>query len=73
MGYHLKTSGDGKVTGAELNKLLEAVKGKPEEYLVKMATLRSMSKAIYTTSNIGHFGLAFDFYTHFTSPDSPLP
>ena len=73
MGYHLKTSGDGKVTGAELNKLLEAVKGKPEEYLVKMATLRSMSKAIYTTKNIGHFGLAFDFYTHFTSPIRRYP
>ena len=73
MGYHLKTSGNGKVTGPELNKLLEAVKGKPEEYLVKMATLRSMSKAIYTTSNIGHFGLAFDFYTHFTSPIRRYP
>jgi len=73
MGYHLQTSGAGKVTGAELNKLLEAVKGKPEEYLVKMATLRSMSKAIYTTRNIGHFGLAFDFYTHFTSPIRRYP
>ena len=73
MGYHLKTSGAGKVTGAELNKLLEAVKGKPEEYLVKTATLRSMSKAIYTTKNIGHFGLAFDFYTHFTSPIRRYP
>jgi len=73
MGYHLKTSGDGKVTGAELNKLMDEVKGKPEEYLVKMATLRSMSKAIYTTKNIGHFGLAFDFYTHFTSPIRRYP
>jgi len=73
MGYHLKTSGSGEVTGAELNKLLESVKGKPEEYLVKMATLRSMSKAIYTTKNIGHFGLAFDFYTHFTSPIRRYP
>ncbi len=72
MGYNLKTSG-GKVTGAELNKLMESVKGKPEEYLVKMATLRSMSKAIYTTRNIGHFGLAFDFYTHFTSPIRRYP
>lgn len=72
MGYHLKTSG-GKVSGAELNKLLEAVKGKPEEYLVKTATLRSMSKAIYATKNIGHFGLAFDFYTHFTSPIRRYP
>ncbi len=73
MGYHLQTSGAGTVTGAELNKLLESVKGKPEEYLVKTATLRSMSKAIYTTRNIGHFGLAFDFYTHFTSPIRRYP
>ena len=73
MGYHLKTSGAGTVTGAELNKLLEAVKGKPEEYLVKTAALRSMSKAVYTTRNIGHFGLAFDFYTHFTSPIRRYP
>ncbi len=73
MGYHLKTSGAGNVTGAELNKLMESVKGKPEEYLVKMATLRSMSKAVYATNNIGHFGLAFDFYTHFTSPIRRYP
>ena len=73
MGYHLQTSGAGKVTGAELNKLLEAVKGKPEEYLVKTAALRSMSKAVYTTRNIGHFGLAFEFYTHFTSPIRRYP
>ncbi|MFA6502721.1 MAG: ribonuclease R [Candidatus Paceibacterota bacterium] len=73
MGYHLQTSGSGKVTGAELNRLMEAVKDKPEEYLVKMATLRSMSKAVYTTRNIGHFGLAFEFYTHFTSPIRRYP
>ncbi|MFM2330827.1 MAG: hypothetical protein RLZZ26_334, partial [Candidatus Parcubacteria bacterium] len=73
MGYHLKTSGSGSVTGAELNKLMESVKGKPEEYLVKMATLRSMSKAVYATKNIGHFGLAFDYYTHFTSPIRRYP
>lgn len=73
MGYQLKTSGSGNITGAELNKLLEEVRGKPEEYLVKMATLRSMSKAVYATKNIGHFGLAFDFYTHFTSPIRRYP
>ena len=73
MGYHLQTSGAGKVSGAELNKLLEAVKGKPEEYLIKTATLRSMSKAVYTTRNIGHFGLAFEYYTHFTSPIRRYP
>ena len=73
MGYHLQTTGAGTVTGTELNRLLEAVKGKPEEYLVKTAALRSMSKAVYTTKNIGHFGLAFDFYTHFTSPIRRYP
>jgi len=73
MGYHLQVAGNGKVTGAELNRLLEAVKGKPEEYLVKTATLRSMSKAVYATRNIGHFGLAFDYYTHFTSPIRRYP
>lgn len=73
MGYKLETSANGKVTGAQLNALLAAVKGTPEEYLVKTAALRSMSKAIYTTRNIGHFGLAFEFYTHFTSPIRRYP
>jgi ribonuclease R len=73
MGYHLRVAGNGAVTGAELNKLMAQVKGKPEEYLIKTATLRSMSKAVYTTKNIGHFGLAFDFYTHFTSPIRRYP
>jgi ribonuclease R len=49
------------------------VKGKPEEYLIKMATLRSMARAVYTTKNIGHFGLAFTHYTHFTSPIRRYP
>ncbi|HVM59053.1 MAG TPA: ribonuclease R [Candidatus Paceibacterota bacterium] len=72
MGYQVKMK-DGKVTGAELNRLMESVKGKPEEYLVKTATLRSMAKAVYTTKNIGHFGLAFEYYTHFTSPIRRYP
>lgn len=72
LGYTLKISA-GRVTGAELNHLIEAVKGKPEEYLVKTATLRSMAKAVYATKNIGHFGLGFDFYTHFTSPIRRYP
>jgi ribonuclease R len=73
LGYDLKVTGDGRVKGTDLNKLMDQVKGKPEEYLIKMATLRSMSKAIYTTKNIGHFGLAFEFYTHFTSPIRRYP
>lgn len=72
LGYHLETHG-GKVKGADINALLAQVKGKPEEYLIKMATLRSMSKAIYATKNIGHYGLAFAFYTHFTSPIRRYP
>jgi ribonuclease R len=71
-GYELEIKGT-SVRGTEINKLLEEVKGKPEEYLIKMAALRSMSKATYSTKNIGHYGLAFDFYTHFTSPIRRYP
>lgn len=72
MGYHLETQA-GHVRGQDINALLEQVKGKPEEYLIKTATLRSMAKAVYTTKNGGHFGLAFEFYTHFTSPIRRYP
>lgn len=57
----------------DINRLLDTVVGKPEEHLVERATIKSMSKAIYSTKNIGHFGLAFDFYTHFTSPIRRYP
>ncbi len=72
MGYSLETH-VGHVKGVDLNKLLKQVEGKPEEYLIKTASLRSMAKATYTTHNIGHYGLAFDFYTHFTSPIRRYP
>jgi ribonuclease R len=72
MGYDLETRA-GHVKGTDINQLLEKVKGTPEEYLIKTATLRSMAKAIYTTKNAGHFGLAFDYYTHFTSPIRRYP
>jgi ribonuclease R len=72
MGYDLDSKG-GKVKGTALNKLLDQVKGAPEEYLIKTATLRSMAKAVYSSKNVGHFGLAFDFYTHFTSPIRRYP
>ncbi len=72
LGYHLETHA-GNVKGADLNALLEKVKGTPEEYLIKTATLRSMAKAIYSTKNVGHFGLAFSHYTHFTSPIRRYP
>jgi ribonuclease R/exosome complex exonuclease DIS3/RRP44 len=51
-----------------LNKLLEEIKGKPEENMIKTLITRCMSKAVYSSKNIGHYGLGFQFYTHFTSP-----
>ncbi len=72
MGYELPTQA-GRVKGTDLNTLLKKVEGTPEEYLIKTAALRSMAKATYTTRNIGHFGLAFSFYTHFTSPIRRYP
>ncbi|MGB5238463.1 MAG: ribonuclease R [Flavobacteriaceae bacterium] len=62
-----------KSTTDSLNKLLENVKGKKEQNLVDTLAIRSMSKAIYTTENIGHYGLAFEYYTHFTSPIRRYP
>lgn len=73
LGYNLPVSPNGKVNGKDINKLIGEVKGKPEEYLIKMSVLRSMSKAVYTTNNHGHYGLAFEHYTHFTSPIRRYP
>ena len=64
---------DKKAVNSSLNKLLEDVKGKKEQNLVDTLAIRSMSKAIYSTDNIGHYGLAFDFYSHFTSPIRRYP
>ncbi|HET8735686.1 MAG TPA: ribonuclease R [Pricia sp.] len=64
---------DKKSIASSLNQLLSDVKGKKEQNLVDTLTIRSMSKAIYTTDNIGHYGLAFDHYTHFTSPIRRYP
>ena len=56
-----------------LNNLLQSIKGKPEQNMIDTLTLRCMSKAIYTTNNIGHYGLAFESYSHFTSPIRRYP
>lgn len=72
LGYHLPVEG-GTVKGTDINELLKRVEGKPEEYLIKVATLRSMAKAVYSIKNIGHYGLAFSHYTHFTSPIRRYP
>ncbi|WP_111308703.1 ribonuclease R [Confluentibacter sediminis] len=71
-GYKLNFK-DRKTTTASLNYLLQDVVGKKEQNLVDTLTIRSMSKAEYTTHNIGHYGLAFDYYSHFTSPIRRYP
>jgi len=72
LGYEFETN-KGLVKAVAINKLLKEVEGKPEENLIKTASIRTMAKAIYSTRNIGHFGLAFKYYTHFTSPIRRYP
>ena len=72
-GYKLKTSGKKNEISSAINRLLDNVAGKREQNLVETLAVRSMAKAIYTTDNIGHYGLAFDYYTHFTSPIRRYP
>jgi ribonuclease R/exosome complex exonuclease DIS3/RRP44 len=71
-GYKINTQ-TRETTSTTLNKLLSDVHGRPEENMIETLTIRSMSKAIYTTDNIGHYGLAFDYYSHFTSPIRRYP
>ncbi|MRJ09548.1 ribonuclease R [Ornithobacterium rhinotracheale] len=71
-GYKLEL-GDRKKTTASINQLLHDVKGKGEENMIETLAMRSMSKAIYSTDNIGHYGLAFEYYSHFTSPIRRYP
>lgn len=72
LGYELKTN-KGLVNAKDINILLKEIEGKPEENLIKTATIRSMAKAVYSTKNIGHYGLAFKYYSHFTSPIRRYP
>ena len=72
-GYNLKTSGKQTAVSASINALLDAVQGKKEQDLIETLAIRSMAKAVYSTNNLGHYGLAFDFYTHFTSPIRRYP
>jgi ribonuclease R len=73
LGHELIIGPTGNVTGKDLQALFAQIEGKAEEGLIKTAALRSMSKAIYSTKNIGHFGLAFEYYAHFTSPIRRYP
>lgn len=72
LGYDLKTK-DGKVTARDIKSLLVQIQGTQHEALISTALIRSMQKAVYSTKNIGHFGLAFEYYTHFTSPIRRYP
>lgn len=72
LGYEFETH-KGIVQAKSINRLMKEVEGKPEENLIKTASIRSMAKAVYSTKNIGHFGLAFKYYTHFTSPIRRYP
>ncbi|MFA5841917.1 MAG: ribonuclease R [Candidatus Paceibacterota bacterium] len=72
VGYELKLH-DGDIAPNELNKLLTSLDGKTEKDMIQTAVVRSMAKAVYSTENIGHYGLAFEHYTHFTSPIRRYP
>ena len=72
-GYKIRTSGSKSEVSKSLNKLLVEVRGKKEQNLIEMVSLKAMQKAKYSTHNIGHYGLAFDYYTHFTSPIRRFP
>ena len=72
-GYKVKSQGTPKDVNRSINRMLCDVKGKGEENLLSTLAIRSMAKAIYTTTNIGHYGLGFEYYTHFTSPIRRYP
>ena len=72
-GYKMKTSGTKGAISKSLNTLMDDCQGKKEQKLIETVALRAMMKAKYSTHNIGHYGLAFDYYTHFTSPIRRYP
>ncbi|MBQ2374502.1 MAG: ribonuclease R [Alistipes sp.] len=71
-GYQFKAT-KGRSVAKAINKLVGEVKGRPEENAIQSLAVRSMAKAFYTTDNVGHYGLAFKYYTHFTSPIRRYP
>ena len=72
LGYNINIS-NSKEPNKAINKLLKIIEGKPEKNIIDMMVIRAMSKAKYSSQNIGHFGLMFDNYTHFTSPIRRYP
>ena len=71
-GYSFNTS-DPAAIAASFNEMLNAVKGKPQQHLLEQLGIRTMAKAVYTAENIGHYGLGFEHYCHFTSPIRRYP
>ena len=72
-GHKIRTQGSNKQVAQSINALLDSVQNKPEENLVETIAIKTMAKAVYTTRNVGHYGLAFEYYTHFTSPIRRYP
>lgn len=72
-GYKVRESGSARDVNRSINRMLAEVKGRGEENYLSTLAIRAMAKAIYSTVNIGHYGLAFDYYTHFTSPIRRYP
>lgn len=72
-GYKVKETGSSRQVNRSINQMLVAVKGRGEENFLSTLAIRSMAKAVYTTTNVGHYGLGFDYYTHFTSPIRRYP
>ena len=72
-GYNLKTEGSKSDVSKSINSLLDKVQGRREENLIETVAIRTMAKAVYSTQNVGHYGLAFEYYTHFTSPIRRYP
>ena len=72
-GYKLRTAGNRNDLSKSINRMLDDVKGKKEQNLIETVSIRAMQKACYSTHNIGHYGLGFEYYTHFTSPIRRYP
>ena len=72
-GYKIRTSGNKSEVSKSINRLLDDVQGRKEQNLIETVSIRAMQKARYSVHNIGHYGLAFDYYTHFTSPIRRYP
>ncbi len=72
LGYNIQTSGQKRISGS-INRLMEEVRGEKEQNIIETLAIRAMAKAVYSTVNIGHYGLSFPYYTHFTSPIRRYP